>query len=79
VAEAALLTGLKVRDSFAMETFMTKLEDKVSLADNLAALEARATANGYPPGWLAPSGSLAGEETFTAPARFSARPPEGEV
>ena len=34
----------------------------------LAALEARALAGGYPPGWLALYGSLADDESFTAPA-----------
>jgi hypothetical protein len=43
----------------------------------LAAMEARAIANGYPPGWLALFGSLADDETFDAPARSSTRPLEG--
>jgi hypothetical protein len=45
-------------------------------AARLAAMEARAVANGYPPGWLALYGSLADDETFVAPARGATRPLE---
>ena len=47
----------------------------------LAAMEATARANGYPPGWLALFGSLADEEAFAAPPRGTVRPmpkPDGE-
>ena len=47
----------------------------------LAAMEATARANGYPPGWLALFGSLADEEAFAAPPRGPVRPvqkPDGE-
>ena len=40
----------------------------------LAAVEATARANGYPPGWLALFGSLADEEAFAAPSRGPTRP-----
>jgi hypothetical protein len=40
----------------------------------MAALESRAAANGYPPGWLALYGSLADDENFTSPARFACPP-----
>lgn len=42
-------------------------------ADTLADMEARAVANGYPPGWLALFGSLADDEHFDTPARSKAR------
>jgi len=42
----------------------------------LAAMEARAEANGYPPGWLTLFASLADDETFSAPPRGSTRPVE---
>jgi hypothetical protein len=45
-------------------------------AERLAALESRAAANGYPPGWLALYGSLADDESFTAPARAASTPLE---
>jgi len=38
----------------------------------LAEMEARAVANGYPPGWLALYGSLAGDD-FVAPPRGPTR------
>ncbi len=37
-------------------------------------LEAHARSRGYPPGWTTLSGSLAHDETFTAPPRHPARP-----
>ena len=40
----------------------------------LAAMEALAVANGYPPNWLALFGSLADEDTFAAPKRGATRP-----
>ena len=43
----------------------------------LAALEARALANGYPPGWITLYGSLADDESFVAPARSGTRPMTG--
>jgi ribbon-helix-helix CopG family protein len=39
----------------------------------LAAMEARAVANGYPPGWLTLFGSLADDQIFAAPARNGTR------
>jgi len=39
----------------------------------LAAMEALALANGYPPGWLTLYGSLADDETFVAVARSGPR------
>jgi hypothetical protein len=43
----------------------------------LAALEARALANGYPPGWITLYGSLADDESFLPPARNGNRPVTG--
>ena len=43
-------------------------------AERMAALESGAAANGYPPGWLALYGSLADDESFTAPARTRSSP-----
>ena len=40
----------------------------------LAEMEARAAANGYPPGWLTLFGSLADDENFVAPRRSPTRP-----
>ncbi len=48
------------------------VKERVQQADRagiLAAMEARALANGYPPGWLTLYGSLADEEKFVAPPR----------
>jgi hypothetical protein len=42
----------------------------------LAAIEAGAAANGYPPGWLRLFGSLADDDTFAAPPRGVTRPVE---
>jgi len=39
----------------------------------IAEMEARALAHGYPPGWLTLFGSLASDDTFTAPERGSTR------
>ena len=43
------------------------------LSAALAAMEARAVANGYPQDWLRLFASLADDETFTAPKRSSTR------
>ena len=43
----------------------------------LAAMEAKAVANGYPPGWMAIYGSLADDESFVAPGRGGCRPMAG--
>ena len=40
----------------------------------IAAMEARAMANGYPPEWLALYGSLANDESFAGPMRSAVRP-----
>jgi hypothetical protein len=48
--------------------------DRVAM---LAAMEARATANGYPAGWLTLFGSLAGDESFNAPTRGGTRSVNG--
>ncbi len=45
-------------------------------AARLVAMAARAEANGYPPGWLTLFGSLADDETFSAPPRGPTRPVE---
>lgn len=39
----------------------------------IAAMEARAAANGYPPGWLTLFGSLAGDDALAAPERRPTR------
>ena len=46
-------------------------------ATKIAAMESRALANGYPPGWLALYGSLADDNTFVAPERGKTRSIEG--
>jgi hypothetical protein len=43
----------------------------------LAAMEARALANGYPPGWITLYGSLADDNSLVAPARSGTRPVTG--
>lgn len=43
----------------------------------LAAMEARALANDYPPGWITLYGSLADDEGFVAPARGGIRSMNG--
>lgn len=56
------------------------VKERVQEADRagiLAAMEARALANGYPPGWLALYGSLADDESFVGPARGGNRPVTG--
>ena len=45
--------------------------------DALAALEAQALSNGYPPGWVAVFGTLVDDESFAAPSRGSCRPVAG--
>jgi hypothetical protein len=42
-------------------------------ASTLAAMEAQAVANGYPPNWLMLFGSLADDETFVSPSRSKVR------
>ena len=58
------------------EWIKERVKPEADRASTLAAMEARALANGYPPGWLTLFGSLADDETFTAPARGAARPVE---
>jgi hypothetical protein len=43
----------------------------------LAGMEARAIANGYPPGWLTLFGSLVDDQMFAAPPRSSTRHVDG--
>jgi hypothetical protein len=43
----------------------------------LAAMEARALANGYPPGWITLYGSLADDDSMVAPARGANRAVSG--
>ena len=43
-------------------------------AVGLAEMEARAVANGYPPGWLQLFGSLADDANFAAPVRAAILP-----
>ncbi len=50
-----------------------RVSPEADRASTLAAMEARAAANGYPPEWLALFGSLADDATFTAPARGTTR------
>ena len=45
--------------------------DRLSL---LEAMEQRAVANGYPPGWMKLYGALADDDGFVAPTRGSTRP-----
>jgi hypothetical protein len=49
-------------------------EDRAGI---LATMEARALANGYPPGWLTLYGSLADDDCLIAPARGGSRPVAG--
>lgn len=58
------------------EWFKERVRPEANRAGALAAMEARALANGYPPGWLALYGSLADNDTFAAPARGMTRPVE---
>ena len=46
-----------------------RLQLPTDRAGILAAMEARALANGYPPNWLTLYGSLADDESFVAPSR----------
>jgi hypothetical protein len=50
-----------------------RVQPQADRAVILAAMEARALANGYPPGWLTLYGSLADDESFVVPARSSIR------
>ena len=51
-----------------------RVRPEADRAAALAAIEARAVANGYPPGWLTLFGSLADDDTFIAPPRGATRP-----
>jgi hypothetical protein len=53
-----------------------RIKSDVDRAGTLAALESRAIANGYPPGWLELYGSLADDAAFVAPPRSATRPVE---
>ena len=50
------------------------MKSEANSAAILAALEERALAGGYPPGWITLYGSLADDESFMAPARSGVRP-----
>jgi hypothetical protein len=56
------------------EWIKERVTPEADRAATLAAMEACAVANGYPPGWLALFGSLADDETFAAPSRGAPRP-----
>ena len=51
-----------------------RVKPEADRAAALAAIEARAVANGHPPGWLTLFGSLADDNTFAAPPRGATRP-----
>ena len=55
------------------EWVQDRVQPEASRAAGLAALEARAQANGYPPGWITLFGSLADDDSFVAPARGACR------
>lgn len=55
------------------EWVQERVQPQADRAVILAAIEARALANGYPPGWTALYGSLADDESFVAPARSGNR------
>jgi hypothetical protein len=50
-----------------------RIKPDAERAATLLAMENRAVANGYPPGWLALYGSLADEETFVVPTHGPTR------
>ena len=50
-----------------------RVKPETDRANILAAMEARALANGYPPDWITLYGSLADDESFVAPLRSSSR------
>ncbi len=54
-----------------------RVKPEADRAAILAALEARALANGYPPDWITLYGSLADDESFGASARSGIRPITG--
>jgi hypothetical protein len=56
------------------EWIKERVTPEADRAAALAAMEACAVANGYPPGWLALFGSLADDETFAAPSRGVTHP-----
>ncbi len=51
-----------------------RVKPEADRAAAIAAMEACAVANGYPPGWLTLFGSLADDDTFAAPPRGTIRP-----
>jgi predicted HicB family RNase H-like nuclease len=53
-----------------------RVRPEADRAATLAAMEARAIANGYAEGWLALFGSLADDDTFATPPRGATRPVE---
>ncbi len=55
------------------EWITERLGPQRNRAGILAAMEARALANGYPPGWITLYGSLADDESLVAPARSGTR------
>ena len=55
------------------EWIRERITPEADRAVTLAAMEACAVANGYPPGWLALFGSLADDEAFTTPSRGATR------
>lgn len=46
-----------------------RVKPEASRAAALAAIESRALANGYPPGWITLFGALAEDDSFVAPPR----------
>ncbi len=56
------------------EWIMERVKPETDRVAALAAMEACAVANGYPPGWLTLFGSLADDDKFTAPSRGPTRP-----
>jgi hypothetical protein len=55
------------------EWIEARVREQRDRTDILAALEARALANGYPPGWITLFGSLADDDSLVAPARCGTR------
>ena len=53
-----------------------RIKSNVRNSAALAAMEARAMANGYPPGWLSLYASLAEDESFVGPFRGATRTEE---
>jgi hypothetical protein len=65
------------RERKAVSQWVTERVQQADRAEILAAMEARAVANGYPPDWLALYGSLANDESFAAIARGGSRGIDG--